>query len=346
MFLFTALVTSSCTKDKVETEEECYFSQHLNGWEIESFDSPLDIIGRDMYFPSENTGYIVGYDGLVLKTTDGASSWQQLSTGSTLNLLTVHFVNEKIGYVAGIGRTNSFGEENGIGAPFFKTTDGGNSWDRNYLMDFYFHDLYFFSEEKGIAIIGFSYENPSGHIKLATTENSGINWTILDLPIRPTYNKFYLASDKIVVGGKRILFVSTDSGNSWDSIQTPVEIYKSIRNLYPINDKIWLIDGITAIFKTTDGGKNWVEIDIPFTFFELIHFSSDKEGFAISSRYVSEGDEFSRFKGNIFYQTYDGGETWTQSDVFEECKLTGLSFFPTAKLGYSISGKVYRFQKK
>jgi photosystem II stability/assembly factor-like uncharacterized protein len=70
-------------------------------------------------------GWAVGDDGIVLRTTDGGRSWEKFTAtivlfpngpfAKPMNLLTVKFVDQKRGWVAGAG---------GIAA----TVDGGKTW--------------------------------------------------------------------------------------------------------------------------------------------------------------------------------------------------------------------------
>lgn len=149
--LITVIGQSSCKKEDLEIGKACRTDKLISSWTIEEFDIPFDINEREIHFPSESTGYIAGYNGQILKTTDSGETWQKLNTGSSLHLLTVFFVNPEIGFVGGVGRENSLDEESGMGSPFFKTTDGGITWERNYFKGFSFRDLYFFDEENGIA---------------------------------------------------------------------------------------------------------------------------------------------------------------------------------------------------
>jgi photosystem II stability/assembly factor-like uncharacterized protein len=74
-----------------------------------------------VHFPTAQTGYIVGYNGSILKTTDAGTSWKKLRDGngigvSDLPFRSVFFVDEKKGYIVG---------EGGI---FWRTSDGGTTW--------------------------------------------------------------------------------------------------------------------------------------------------------------------------------------------------------------------------
>lgn len=64
-------------------------------------------------FPTSNVGYAVGYNGYILKSTDGGIIWTQQLSNSSAWLKGVSFVDELNGYA--VGEAGSI----------FKTTDGG-----------------------------------------------------------------------------------------------------------------------------------------------------------------------------------------------------------------------------
>jgi photosystem II stability/assembly factor-like uncharacterized protein len=77
---------------------------------------------RAVHFPTATTGYVVGYNGMIVKTTDGGDSWQIINSGGggligkSYRMRDVFFVNASKGYIVG---------EGGV---FWRTTDGGGNW--------------------------------------------------------------------------------------------------------------------------------------------------------------------------------------------------------------------------
>jgi photosystem II stability/assembly factor-like uncharacterized protein len=68
---------------------------------------------NSVYFPDANTGYAVGESGTILKTTNGGTSWNTLSSGTDNSLASVYFIDANTGFVVGEGGT------------ILKTTNGG-----------------------------------------------------------------------------------------------------------------------------------------------------------------------------------------------------------------------------
>jgi hypothetical protein len=70
-----------------------------------------------VYFTDDNIGYAVGYIGIMMKTTNGGSTWSKLTEWNALILLTsVFFLNANKGYVV---------DERG---DILKTINGGLTW--------------------------------------------------------------------------------------------------------------------------------------------------------------------------------------------------------------------------
>jgi len=72
---------------------------------------------QSVCFIGNNTGYTVGYNGRIFKTTDGGTSWGNLNRGETRDLYSIHFPVRDTGYAVGC-----------LGA-MVKTTNGGANWD-------------------------------------------------------------------------------------------------------------------------------------------------------------------------------------------------------------------------
>ena len=68
-----------------------------NGWYFTSRTDPF----TDVTFITDNVGFMVGYGGTILKSTDGASNWNSQNSKVTENLHGVCFTDENTGTVVG-----------------------------------------------------------------------------------------------------------------------------------------------------------------------------------------------------------------------------------------------------
>ena len=95
LYIFlTTILFIGCQKDNAIVKP-CDVSNLVEGWTITKHEFPFLKNARDMHFPTESTGFIVGYNGII-KTYDQGETWQALSTATTLTLITIYFINENV----------------------------------------------------------------------------------------------------------------------------------------------------------------------------------------------------------------------------------------------------------
>ena len=215
-------------------------------------------------FVDVDTGYAVGEQQIVLKTTDGGDTWTQVNgteltsskgTGLLPNANDVGFVDVDTGFI--ISDNNSIK----------KTTDGGKTWDyptypfvtpgTNYLA----LGLPGCPLSSDFFIQGVKEDDNNGTVIL-TSDDLGDTWTQVssDLPVNSSKTSCILASDGvlwIVVDGK--IYKSTDGGKT----STLDEQASSMGNfvdigINPDDANSIMAVGSTVIY-TNDGGQNWNE---------------------------------------------------------------------------------------
>lgn len=91
---------------------------------------------RDIHFPSSQVGYVVGYAGAILKTTDAGLTWSYQRKGGDIwtadkPFRAVYFTDENRGYIAGDG---------GL---LWRTDNGGEDWTPvEGLPEYDFYDVF------------------------------------------------------------------------------------------------------------------------------------------------------------------------------------------------------------
>ncbi|MCB2222047.1 MAG: T9SS type A sorting domain-containing protein [Bacteroidetes bacterium] len=80
----------------------------------------VETIFNSVYFCTNETGYIVGTNGTIFKTTDGGITWNSQTSGINSDLNEVKFDDINHGYIVG---------DSGI---ILKTHDGGENWFTEY----------------------------------------------------------------------------------------------------------------------------------------------------------------------------------------------------------------------
>lgn len=223
--------------------------------------SPVSVELRNCFFINNNTGWITGENGTIIKTTNGGNIWEVQSSGISLNIEDVFFIDHLTGWALAweiFPDSVSF-----PGTIILKTSDGGNVWTKsmypdtnNYMKTIFFHDVN----------NGFIGGVPSSILR---TTNSGLNWipTLIDsnltfvLPINKI--KFINQQTGYACGGFRdiagVVWATTNSGLTWQGQEIAPEPLFDIDIIYPYKA---LISGGdlefgSSIARTENTGANW-----------------------------------------------------------------------------------------
>ena len=198
---------------------------------------------------SENTFYLGGSEGHILKTQNGGSSWDTLSTGSGQIIRDIDYVNENTGFVF---------QNNG---QWYKTNNGGDTWNpvKNWpILSFKSLSL----PKEGMVIV-----TAHGGGELTITNDGGNTWTHPNnFATHSTSNiyesNFVDANNGVIAGSDGFLAKTDDGGETWNHINNPMQdiahgSYKAIKSL---NENVIYAGGSGGnIYRTNNGGINWSE---------------------------------------------------------------------------------------
>lgn len=282
------------------------------------------------YFTDASTGFAVGDNGTIIKTTDGGASWIALTSGTNQNLKSVYFIDNNTGYVSGLSGT------------ILKTTDGGTSWvsqSNPFGVGANLYTLYFTDSNTGFAtgyLMGFNKP-----IILKTTDG-GASWVskpnglpafYMDLSLLsvcfPTSNIGY------VCGNFGKVYKTTDGGENWTELMT-VGASTRLNSIEFIDSNTGFVVGdagaSSTIFKTTDGGVTWTSqisgiTETPsWPHFFSIAFLDANIGYTVG---YSVGGI-----GRVF-KTVDGGASWDEENPGTSSFLYS-AFFPDGITGFAV----------
>lgn len=275
-------------------------------------------------FLNSNTGWIVGSDGAIFKTTDQGNNWTlQLSNSlNTLNSLSI------------IDSNNVFAV--GDSGTILKTTDSGQNWIniksniKNYEGKNNLSSISFPSKMIGYA---------TGDVTLKTTDG-GKDWNNISGGLPGSNLSVYFVSDSIGWVTMDILgeiFNTSDGGKTW-SVQYSTEDFHSFdyyQSIFFITDSIGFAagghypGGGSIILKTTDQGLNW-SYQSPDWFGEQvnsIYFITPNKGWAVTS---APEDSV-----HTIMHTIDGGLTWISDSVDIHCSLNSV-YFTDSLTGWAV----------
>jgi photosystem II stability/assembly factor-like uncharacterized protein len=152
-------------------------------------------------FPTSQIGYIVGFNGTLLKTVDSGISWTNLTMSIANNFNSVQFLNDSVGFIC--GDTN-----------IFRTQNGGITW----TLSSFTHEMTAlnFSSEN----IGYCLSHPTiDSVDLFKTIDGGLTWTLYSsFPGLHFFSSMCFMND--TVGYVTEVFdieKTIDGGQSWTS---------------------------------------------------------------------------------------------------------------------------------
>lgn len=200
-----------------------------------------------------NYGWAACGDGVVGRTIDGGSFWEQVFTPwYSAEFYGTSFINQWDGWIVA-GYPDSMLTGQGL---ILRSTDGGITWDSLYQAPSYedFFDVHLFDQMTGIVVGG--DESDYSPI-IMRSSNGGLNWET----ITPPGNAYYLRAVDFVgnegwaVGRFGTIIHTTDGGSTWSFQTNP-----ATNTLFDIDfsdNNHGLACGYEIILYTTDGGQTW-----------------------------------------------------------------------------------------
>ena len=260
-------------------------------------------------FFDSNIGLVVGDNGLILRTTNGGETWDNVTSGTSNNLNGVSFVNADTAVIVGDGQT------------ILRTIDGGVSWIV-ITVGIYGNLISIDIDNSGNGIAGGSDQT------ILKTDNAGATWSIT----QTGYMGGGWQGAQMVDGSVGFVFGSnsifqpfvgktTNSGASF-SFYNFYFVQGGVYNEGKLYDGYFFDDfnGITAgrrwdgygCISSTSNLNDWTTQHYPTPFYG-IDFSTESDGYIV-------GDN------GIIMHTTDGGTIWEAEDSGVFSQLNSVIF--------------------
>jgi uncharacterized delta-60 repeat protein len=173
-------------------------------------------------FYDANIGYVTGYNGYIAKTTDGGSTWNRQTSGSTSITTSMKSFDANVKVVVG-----------GIGE-IIRTTDAGTLWTHIYapenptdLSNTPLNDMVVLDANTALAV------GNSGTI--IKTTNKGASWSSITFSPGGNINRihFYSSTSGFIVVDHNKIYKTSNSGAAWTLTYT--DNSSSINDIHAIS---------------------------------------------------------------------------------------------------------------
>jgi photosystem II stability/assembly factor-like uncharacterized protein len=290
-------------------------------WQDQSINRDVNLFS--IKFADSLNGWVIGDSGVVLKTTDGGSFWNEVNViPPDKRLIRMQIIDSNHIYILTAASVE--------GASFYLTSDGGDSWveERINIENLYPTGFHFVNPDSGY-IIGLNG-------KMFRTENTMRDWDEIIDPANafPYLSVYFQDFNTGWVTGGRIDIIgfikkTTDAGVTWQNCLLAIE---PLNNLYFINeDTAFAVGGDPEyggwIYLSTDEGITWELQEVPAGVITLQ-----------SINYFNKNLGWAGGAGSILNST-DFGETWNlirSEQVFVEDIATynGKTFWFVGSSGF------------
>ena len=283
-------------------------------WEIlnDGFKGNINTID----FVNENIGWIAGYNGTLLKTTDGGDNWNTIPIDESWTIYQIDFINDSVGWAVGFVNWDI--------ATIWQTRNGGLFWStQKSISEVNLSSIYALDE---------NYVFVAGDNKIYKTSNGGLDWQDVS-PARGMGNFksiwFQDPDSGIVVREIYGVLRTTDGGKTWDPKLYNCSYISDLQFLNDGNGYFIANLGATYCFcKTDDMCLSWsvvLQTSDPITSFQFI---DDKTVYAV----ISDSGAYNKIIGSN-----DGGVTWQNVQVINiDFLQLNKIYFNRSKTGFVI----------
>lgn len=311
MMLFLTLTSNSQVWEKLTNIPAPYNS---NYW--------LDV----MFLKSNpNYGWICGFNGRVLRSTDGGNTWTGTTISVADHLESINFTSTSVGYVSG---------PSGV----YKSTDGGASFTSiTPVGAFQLWGNYFVDDNYGIVVGGGCGDNTQ---RFWRTTDGGTTWTVFtgnEPNSGMTHVLLYSTTGIGYASSSGKIWKTTDGGITWSIFSTTgINLWQeSIDNIggsfiVPYSGTTCSGGGTAGGMRfSTDAGASWNLWNTGQPMFGT-KLLTDQKAWAVG------------YRGSVYYTT-NGGLTWINRNcgIENEDDLDDCFFFDENN-GFAVGENIYR----
>lgn len=210
---------------------------------------PAQQLITDVHFVDENIGWVVGHDGLILKTIDGGEHWvfQHYTPEAEIPqvFMKILFSNEDKGYIIGSGGN------------LLETQNGGASWETRILLT---------DEEVDAHLYGM-VRLSDGTLMLAgematifRSKDDGATWQQLRVDYDGSFFSILSMDDDsvLVFGMKSNIYRTEDQGETWQKIDPGGSQASLVSGVQLKDGRVVLVGRSGTVLVSEDRGKTFI----------------------------------------------------------------------------------------
>jgi photosystem II stability/assembly factor-like uncharacterized protein len=335
-----------------------------NNWTVVSRSVEFKEDLRAVHFVDPMNGWAAGDAGAVYYTADGGGNWERLSSGSSMDISYIYFIDRYRGWM--LGRPDGkMDDEAGNETILFITYNGGRAWTRKPLPNV--TSIHFIDARTGWAA--------GSNSTLLKTTDGGLEWSkvvgiekLIKSPIDSSDLKFGFSDIQFTdskhgwlignfneqargdIGG---VFATSDGGESWRRVPLTIQTrHNSGRftpgSLHSVNftDAMTgsitgeMYDGESRFFfalHTRDAGASWSLFRIQSRSTHNSQFLNPARGWTAAFARRAGGDATAPFD-TILLRTNSGGLSWGVDLIARGRRIRGIYFLSPAK-GWAVGDK-------
>ncbi|OGU38760.1 MAG: hypothetical protein A2315_01245 [Ignavibacteria bacterium RIFOXYB2_FULL_35_12] len=286
-----------------------------------------------VYFIDENTGWAVGDSGVVMHSENGGINWYRQNKNDSLILYSVYALDEQNVFVVGAILKGSWPAYSSDGIILHSTT-GGQDWTRQIFDTLVgFRSVTFITDSIGLIT------DRSG--TLLKTTNKGNTWEIFASGLGTVLDKIQFIDNNtgwisFYMGNK--ILKTVDGGQNWNA-----KFIDSSLSMYSFHfvdaDKGWAVgeeNWGAKIYKTTNGGDDWtLSGNPPITNYSSVYFINENIGWA------SGGKIISGWRTSTIIKTTDGGNNWIEQECPSIYSPTDI-YFINENTGWIVGDGIFK----
>jgi len=253
------------------------------------------------FAPETTTAWAVGFDGVILKTTDAGATWQKQVSNCDAHLYGLRVLNKQVAWTCGSNGT------------LIGTDNGGKTWKKVQIpTHLRLLEVYFINRYTGWVA------GDNGYI--SRTDDGGKTWQQQETAINSGFRRIWFADKQLgyVIGYEGVALKTLDGGNTWQRIITPGHISFYGAAFQEQGKTFQFVGSCGTIFMSENFGETEKLLPVITTNF-LRDISFDSEGYGVAAGYSCILNFDSETK------------TWNKGQRLPKINLQGVAMGPDGR---------------